>query len=137
MSNILGEMNNFLEKETTNTLEITFANLEIETYQNDKFLRQLHKSNCRIIIRKLKTSSLAKMDVVDNIAFRFSFRFATPTSNENYKSEMQQLPRPLAQGILEMDSEKLVLEFAIDAPDKELQVKVRHAYSQILSLEKR
>ncbi|MGW9686758.1 hypothetical protein [Flagellimonas sp. 2504JD1-5] len=134
MSNILGEINNFLERDSANTLEITFALLEIETYQNGKFLRRFHKPNCRIIIRRLKTSSLVKMDVVDNIAFRFSFRFEKPTSYLSYKSDMQQLPRPLAQGILEIEAEKLVLEFAIDAPDKELRVKVRHTYTQITDI---
>ncbi|WP_190808406.1 hypothetical protein [Flagellimonas sp. S3867] len=134
MSNILGKIKNFLEKSSTNTLEITFAQLEIETYQNGKFLRQFQRNNRRIIIRRLKTNSLAKMDVVDNIAFRFSFRFATPTANLNYKSEMLQLPRPLAQGIVEIEAEKLVLEFVIDAPEERLRVKVRHTYAQITDI---
>ncbi|SNY99692.1 hypothetical protein [Flagellimonas pacifica] len=134
MSNILGEINYFLEKGFTNTLKITFRQLEIDTYHSGEFLKRIQKPNDRIIIRKLKTGSLAKMDVVDNIAFRFSFRFATPTSHLFYESEMQQLPRPLAQGSLEMNTEKLVLEFIIDALDKELLVKVRHSYTQILGL---
>nr|WP_299167140.1 hypothetical protein [uncultured Allomuricauda sp.] len=128
--NILGEINVFLQCDATTTLEIIFTSLEIDTYHNGKFLKKITKPNGRIRINKPQSSSLAKINVVDNIAFPFSFWFKKPTANLYYKSETLQLPRPLIQGSLEINAKKLVLQFVIDAPYKALQVKVKHTYTQ-------
>ncbi len=72
---------------------------------------------------------------MDNLVFRFSFWFEKPTTENYFKVEMLQLPRPLAEGTLLMDAEKLILQFIIDAPDKNLQVHVKHTYSGIQTLE--
>ncbi|WP_420603220.1 hypothetical protein [Flagellimonas sp.] len=92
MSNILGEINNFLEKGSINTMEITFAQLEIDTYHNGEFLKRIQKPNCSIILHRSENNTLAKMDVVDNIAFRFSFRFAAPTSSKIIKAKCNNCP---------------------------------------------
>ncbi|WP_420602832.1 hypothetical protein [Flagellimonas sp.] len=135
MSNILGEINTFFERSPAKALEITFAQLKIDTYHNGQFLQQIQRPNCKIVLQKVVNNALAKMDVVDNLVFRFSFWFEKPTTENYFKGETLQLPRPLAEGTLQMDAEKLTLQFTIDAPDKNLQVHVRHIYTEIQRLE--
>ena len=133
MYNILGEINAFLECRKSKTLEITFAQLKIDSYHNGKFLMPVHKSNSRITLYRLQNNNFAKMKVLDNLVFPFSFWFEKPATDLAYKNKMLQLPRPLAQGSLEIYAEKLVLHFTIEAPSKNLQVRVRHRYVNILA----
>lgn len=133
LDNVLGEINSFLEYSKAKTLEITFAQLEIDTYHNGKFLKTMQRPNSKIILYKLQNSTQAKMHVVDNLVFRFSFWLEKPSCYLTYKSKVLQLPRPLHQGFLEMDAKKLILWFTINAPSKDLQVQVTHKYSSILT----
>lgn len=111
--------------------------LEIDTYHNSKLLKKISKPNGRIHINKPQNNSLVQIDVMDNIAFPFSFWFEKPSTDTVYKRKMLQLPRPLIQGFLEINTEKLILYFTIDEPDRALEVKVQHTYTQLLYLAKK
>nr|WP_299213976.1 hypothetical protein [uncultured Allomuricauda sp.] len=99
-------------------------------------LKKISKPNGRIHINKPQNNSLVQIDVMDNIAFPFSFWFEKPTDSLEYSGRMLRLPRPLAQGSLQLNAKKLVLQFVMEAPHKALQVKVKHTYSQMLHINK-
>nr|WP_298793788.1 hypothetical protein [uncultured Allomuricauda sp.] len=122
----------FLDHEEEKVLKLTFAQLHIDTYHKGKSLKQVTKTNAQIHIRKLATTPQLKMTVLDNLVFRFSFWFERPTMPLPYSSKMMRTPQPLQEGILEIDLEKLVLQFTINAPDKALRVQVKHIYLQLL-----
>ncbi|MBS9462833.1 hypothetical protein KIM67_10450 [Flagellimonas sp. 389] len=128
-SNILREINSFLKQDTNTTLEITFAQLAIEIYHNGHFLKKIERPNSSILLYKPKNNKLAQMDLVDNIAFRFSFWFDTPTSPLKYKSDILRLPQPLTEGFLEMDAEKLIVGFIMHTQGNSIET--THVYTQI------
>ncbi|TXN36132.1 hypothetical protein FVB32_16370 [Flagellimonas hymeniacidonis] len=132
VSSILTEINTLLDDKSPKSCELTFALLDIDTYHNGTFLKRVQRPYPKIIIHKPVNSTSAQMEVQNNLVFSFSFWFEKPTCHFNYKSKMLQLPRPLTEGALEMDAEKLVLRFTIDAPDKVLQVRIQHTYTQLL-----
>lgn len=122
----------FLDHDKEKTLKLTFAQLHIHTYHRGKSLNRVTKTNAQILIRKLTTTQQLKMTVLDNLVFRFSFWFERPTIPLPYIGKMLWTPQPLQEGIFEMDAEKLVLQFTINAPDKALRVQVKHTYLQLL-----
>ena len=125
----------FLHQSSHTPLCITFATLEITNHQNGQFLNQVERRKSRIVLQKMPCGRMAKINVLDNMVFRFSFQFRLPLAAKCHNLEMRSLPRPLDRGRLSVDNEKLVLSFRIDAPDPLLRVEITHVYQSILSLE--
>ncbi|MEP0462870.1 MAG: hypothetical protein ABJN84_17210 [Flavobacteriaceae bacterium] len=130
-SDLLPAIFDFLHCCSTINLEITFAQLDIHIYHNGHFLKRITKPNSRILLYKPQNRKIAQMDLLDNIAFRFSFEFDKPTSQLYYKSKRLYLPQPLTEGFLEMDAEKLSFSFTINSPSN--YVEITHVYRQIRS----
>ncbi|WP_067034358.1 hypothetical protein [Allomuricauda sp. CP2A] len=126
---------NHLHQSSPAPLQITFAMLAIRNHQNGQFLNRVQRPQSRIILQKLPQQGLAELTVLDNLVFCFSFQFHIPNAGEFHDGEMLALPRPLDQGGLFVDNEKLRLSFRIDAPDPTLRVEVTHVYQNILKLE--
>ena len=125
----------FLHQSSHTPLCITFATLEITNHQNGQFLNQVERRQSRIVLQKMPCGRMAKINVLDNMVFRFSFQFHIPNAGKFQNGEMLALPRPLDRGRLSVDNEKLVLSFRIDAPDPSLRVEVTHVYQDICKLE--
>ncbi len=127
---------NFLHQSPHTQLQITFASLEICNHQNGQLLHRVQRPQSRIILHKLPQKQLAGLTVLDNLVFSFSFQFRIPGTGRPFDMEMLALPRPLDQGRLYLDEEKLQLSFRIDAPDPTLRVRVTQVYQGILKLER-
>ncbi|WP_306012379.1 MULTISPECIES: hypothetical protein [unclassified Allomuricauda] len=125
----------FLHHSTHTQLQITFASLNICNSQHGKLLQRLPSRQGRIGFQKL-SPQLLQLDIMDSLVFRFSVQCHIPqTTNLNDMGPLS-LPRPLDQGSLYVDEEKLVLSFRIDAPDPQLRIQVTHTYQGIHRLEK-
>ncbi len=134
---ILSAITNFLHQSSPAALQITFASLEICSHQNEQLLRTVQRQQSRIIIQKMSQKGLAEITVLDNLVFSFSFQFQLPSAPTCHEVDMRCLPRPLDQGRMYLDDEKLQLSFRIDAPDPSLRVQVTQVYRGILHLERR
>jgi hypothetical protein len=132
---ISSTLTNFLHQSPHTQLQITFAALEISNHQNGQLLHCVQRQQSRIILQKMPQKGLAGLTVLDNLVFSFSFQFRIPGTGEPFDMEMLALPRPLDQGRLCVDEERLQLSFRIDAPDPTLRVEVTHVYQGILKLE--
>ncbi len=126
---------NFLHQNSPTPLQITFATLNICNHQNRQLLHCVQRPQSRIILQKMPQKGLVEITVLDNLVFSFSFQFQIPNAQKFHDVEMLALPRPLDQGRLYIDEEKLQLSFRIDAPDPTLRVEVTHVYQGILKLE--
>lgn len=125
----------FLHHSTHTQLLITFASLNICNSQHGKLLHRLPSRQGRIGFQKL-SPQLLQLDIMDSLVFRFSLQCPiSQTTNLNDMAPLS-LPRPLDQGSLYVDEEKLVLSFRIDAPDHLLRIQVTHTYQGIYRLEK-
>ncbi|MEX0315892.1 MAG: hypothetical protein AB3N18_17060 [Allomuricauda sp.] len=124
----------FLEQKTDTTLKLTFAQLQIDTYRNGHYFNTALRPDSRLVLHRLKDQRFAKLRVVDNLVFPFWFWFERPTLPLPYHTKMLRLARPLAEGTLEIRAEKLCLQFTIAAPKKDLQLMVRHTYTQVMDL---
>ena len=132
---LIQTIENFLHQNSPAQLQITFASLKIRNHQNGQLLHQVQRRQSRIILRKLPQKGLAELTLLDNLVFSFSFQFQIPKAQKFHDVEMLSLPRPLDQGRLCVDEEKLQLSFRIDAPNPTLRVRVTHVYQGILKLE--
>lgn len=128
-------ISDFLHQSSPTPLQITFATLEITNHQNGQFLNRVQREQSRIVLQKMPCGRMAKINVLDNMVFRFSFQFRLPLAAKCHNLEMRSLPRPLDRGRLSVDNEKLVLSFRIDAPDPSLCVEVTQVYKDICKLE--
>jgi len=135
-SSPLQTVKDFLHHPSQDQLEITFAHLEICNQQHGQWCKKVQRPQSRILLRKLPQNGLAEITVMDNLVFRFSFQFRIPDTEACSNLEILHLPRPLDQGRMYMDDEKLQLSFRIDAPDPSLRVQVTQVYQGILGLQK-
>ena len=132
---IASALTHFLHHSTHTQLQITFASLNICNSQHGKLLQRLPSRQGRIGFQKL-SPQLLQLDIMDSLVFRFSLQCPiSQTTNLNDMGPLS-LPRPLDQGSLYVDEEKLVLSFRIDAPDPLLRIQVTHTYQGIYHLEK-
>lgn len=128
---------NFLHQSSLAPLQITFATLEICSQQNGALLHSVQRQQSRILLQQTPQKGLAEITALDNLVFSFSFQFQLPKAPNFHEVDMRCLPRPLDQGKLYLDDEKLQLSFRIDAPDPSLRVQVTQVYRGILHLEHR
>ena len=133
---ISSTITNFLHQSSPAPLQITFASLEICSHQNGALLHRVQRQQSRIILQQTPQKGLAEITVLDNLVFSFSFQFQMPSAPTYHEVDMLSLPRPLDQGRLSMDEEKLQLSFRIDAPDPTLRLEVTHVYQGILGLDR-
>lgn len=133
---LIQTITSFLLQSSHPQLQITFASLNICNNQNGQLLHNVQRPHSRIILQKLPQKRMAEITVLDNLVFSFSFQFQIPSALKLHKVEMLALPRPLDQGRLYVDEEKLQFSFRIDAPDPTLRVEVTHVYQGILKLER-
>lgn len=127
----------FLHQSSPAPLQITFASLEICSHQNGALRHRVQRKHSRILLQQTPQKGQAEITVLDNLVFSFSFRFWLPNAPTYHEVDMRCLPRPLDQGRLYLDDEKLQLSFRIDAPDPSLRVQVTQVYRGILHLEHR
>lgn len=128
---------NFLHQSSPAPAQITFASLEICSHQNGALRHRVQRQHSRILLQQTLQKGLGELTVLDNLVFSFSFRFQLPTAPTCHEVDMRCLPRPLDQGRLYLDDEKLQLSFRIDAQDPSLRVQVTQVYRGILHLEHR
>ncbi|MEE1961197.1 hypothetical protein V1387_00780 [Allomuricauda taeanensis] len=128
---------NFLHQSSPAPLQITFVTLEICSHPNGALLHCVQRQQSRILLQQTPQKRLAEITVLDNLVFSFSFRFQLPGAPTCHEVDMCCLPRPLDQGRMYLDDEKLQLSFRIDAPDPSLRVQVTQVYRGILHLEHR
>jgi hypothetical protein len=133
-STIAYALTHFLHNRTHTQLQITFARLDICNSQNGRVLQRLPSRQGRIGFQKL-SPHLLQLDIMDSLVFRFSVQYPIPQPVNLNKMEPLSLPRPLDQGSLHVNEEKLVLSFRIDAPDPSLRIQVTHTYQGIYRLE--
>jgi len=133
--NPLQAITDFLHHSTHTQLQITFARLDICNSQNGRVLHRLPSRQGRIGFQKL-SPQLLQLDIMDSLVFRFSVQCHIPQPVNLNDMGPLSLPRPLDQGSLYVDEEKLVLSFRIDAPDPLLRIQVTHTYQGIYRLEK-
>ncbi|WP_431162605.1 hypothetical protein [Flagellimonas beolgyonensis] len=133
---IVSTITDFLHHHSQDPLQITFAHLEICNQQHGQWCKKVHRPQSRILLRKLPQNRLAEITVVDNLVFRFSFQCRIPDTESYSNLELLCLPRPLDQGRLFLDDEKLQLSFRIDAPDPALRVQVTQVYHRICHVER-
>ncbi len=131
----LQTVKDFLHLNTHGSQQITFAHLEIHNQQHGQWCKKVQRPQSRLILRTLP-QGLAEITVMDNLVFRFSFQFRIPDTQTCSNLEMLCLPRPLGQGRMYMDDEKLQLNFRIDAPDPALRVQVTQVYHRICRMER-
>ncbi len=134
---ISSTITNFLHQSSPVPLQITFAALEICSHQNGALLHRVQRKQSRILLQKTPQKGMGEITVLDNLVFSFSFRFQLPSVPTYHEVDIRCLPRPLDQGRLYLDDEKLQLSFRIDAPDPSLRVQVTQVYRGILHLEHR
>ncbi|MFD2099735.1 hypothetical protein [Flagellimonas iocasae] len=134
--NPIQTITNFLHQSSQTQLQITFASLEICNHQNGQLLHCVQRPQSRLILQKMPKKGLAKMTLLDNLVFSFSFQFQIAKTQKFHEVKMLALPRPLDQGRLFVDEERLQLSFQIDSPDPTLRVEVTHLYQGILKLER-
>lgn len=134
---ISSTITNFLHQSSPAPLQVTFASLEICSHPNGSWLHRVQRQHSRILLQKTPQKGMGEITVLDNLVFSFSFRFQLPSAPTYHEVDMRCLPRPLDQGRLYLDDEKLQLSFRIDAPDPSLRVQVTQVYRGILHLEHR
>ncbi|TAI47639.1 hypothetical protein [Flagellimonas allohymeniacidonis] len=136
MSNILGEITDFLHQSTHKTVELYFITQEILSFHEGKLLNRALRANRRLVVEKLTDASFGRVKVVDHLVFTFSFKFPIPKNPAFYRSEMLCLPRPLSHGHLAIDPDAQIftLNFNIDAPDSALTVGIRHEYKKLIGV---
>ncbi|SFB66528.1 hypothetical protein SAMN04487891_101110 [Flagellimonas taeanensis] len=132
---ISSTITNFLHQSSPAPLQVTFATLEICSYQNEQLLHRVQRQQSRILLQQTPQKGMGEITLLDNLVFSFSFRFRLPSAPTLHEVDMRSLPRPLDQGRLYLDDEKLQLSFRIDAPDPSLRVQVTQVYRGILHLE--
>ncbi|WP_136468241.1 hypothetical protein [Flagellimonas onchidii] len=128
MSNILGEIIAFLDQSTHKTMELHFSTQKIMSFRNGVPHRQILRPDRRLVVKKLASPVLGKITVVDNLLFKFSFRFIIPCSSLLYQGEMMQLQFPVSFGYLMIDPDAQVIRlvFEIDAPDDAIALTILH-----------
>ena len=132
--NVLGKINHFLDSVEAPTLELTFAQLTIQSFHQGQLLNCTVKENAKLRVHLPGPDGLAQMEVLDNLVFHFTFGFIRPTAMRPYHSKMLNLPRPLMDGLLLLDAEQLLLEFTIDTPNKDHNIQIQHRYTSIMKV---
>ncbi|WP_422350207.1 hypothetical protein [Flagellimonas sp.] len=125
---ILEGIQNFWESNSHTTLELTFETLEITLLNHGNPLDKHIRRDAELILQKSKDSTLLTMDVVDNLVFPFLFAFDPKEALAGKTASMQKLPRPLNHGSLGIKPHSLELEFTIEPPEKQRELRVRHSY---------
>ncbi|MEM8765308.1 MAG: hypothetical protein AAGD88_15925 [Bacteroidota bacterium] len=132
--NLLQTLADFQAQSYFSSLKITFGVHDIINYRDGHLLNQAEKRKSRIIVVKTSKHHIAQIKVMDNLLFRFSFHISLPKILAGQTENMIQLPRPLEDGHLRIQDEKLELSFRIDAPESEPQLTVEHCYAEVRSV---
>ncbi|WP_422349044.1 hypothetical protein [Flagellimonas sp.] len=132
---ILQTIKQFLEHSSKKSLKLQFEYTEIRLLNNPCALHSIIRPNSRLVIYKTPNKPTAKMSVKDDLVFQFWFRFVPPPTTEYYINEVTDLPEPLSQGVLEINTEKLTLQFTIDGPEAHTGLRVQHVYSGLKPVE--
>jgi len=125
---LLGEIQHFLDQRPNASLEITFAYLDIHLFNENKLLNRIVRENAKLRIHTPPSPGMPQMEVLDHLVFQFSFWFGLPTSKFPFESNALGMPRPLARGFLQINTDELDLQFTIEAPDPKLHILVQHCY---------
>ncbi|TMU54369.1 hypothetical protein [Flagellimonas algicola] len=126
---ILEEIQNFWESDSHSTLELTFETLEINLFNHGNPFDLHIRREAELILEKVNDSTLLQMDVVDNLVFPFLVAFDPIEALAGKTTTMQKLPRPLNHGSLCIRPHSLELEFTIEPPEKQRELRVRHVYN--------
>lgn len=130
-NHVLGNIKAFLEQQKAKPLELVFGTLVIKTYVKGGLLHKMVKKEGRLHIFRAEKPGFARMEVLDNLVFRFSLLFPYPDTKNFYENDALELPRPLAEGYLKMAGNTIQLEFTIDARNENERVQVRHFYTNL------
>ncbi|SHG48602.1 hypothetical protein [Flagellimonas flava] len=127
-AHLLRTLNTFLAQSLYPGLELCFATHHTVSHANGQPLNQVFKGQSRIRLTAAPDHGLPTLQVQDNLVFDFAFQFQPPTTQEYHQGSMLHLPRPLAQGLFQIDADQLLLSFRIDAPNPAHRVQVVQTY---------
>ena len=122
------QLQTFLQDPTRKRVVVVFPTLQIQTFRHGEPLHNIYLAEKRLRFLKTKTANVLRIQVLDNLVFRFSFVFDSSAFHIHNKVCAQKLPRPLDKGWIRIQHNKVQLGFWIDGPDPDLQVYVEQRY---------
>ncbi len=122
------QLNSFLRDPEKKRMVIHFPHLQIKTFQHNERLQTISLCDRRLRFVKTQPPTMLRVQVMDNLVFRFSFVFSVEALQINKKVCAQKLPRPLEKGWIRIQHNKVQLGFWIDGPDPNLRVYVNQQY---------
>ena len=125
---LTAQLQSFLLDPTRERVAVVFPTLQIQTFRHGEQLNNLYLAQKRLRFLKTKTANVLRIQVLDNLVFRFSFVFDSSAFHIQNKVRAQKLPRPLDKGWIRIQHNKVQLGFWIDGPDPDLQVYVEQRY---------
>lgn len=124
------QLDYFLKDAEQKRLVIHFPTLQIKTFQHGACLQNVLLKDRRLRFVKTKDPKLLRVQVLDNLVFRFSFVFSIAAFLEGNKICARKLPCPLEKCWIQLHKDAVSLGFWIDGPDPNLRVYVEQMYSR-------
>ena len=134
--NLLKTLNQFQKEKQDTALQITFNTLEITSYRNGEFLDKKIRYQSQITVQKTSKGPMAKIVVLDDYVFRFSFQVRIPKIGVFQRKKVINLPAPLDEGYLKILPHQMGLSFRINNPDPRINLQMEQKYNGPFSVEK-
>ncbi|MEL6305638.1 MAG: hypothetical protein AAFQ20_12720, partial [Bacteroidota bacterium] len=90
-TNLLLQIESFLECPKTKRLELQFAHLDVLVFSQGNFLKPTTYTNCSVSLFKTHEPHRLRMRVKHNLMFSFSFVFTTPGNTRRLQMPKQLL----------------------------------------------
>ncbi|MEM9361738.1 MAG: hypothetical protein AAGA43_03835 [Bacteroidota bacterium] len=135
-TNLLKTLNQFQKEKQDTALQITFNSLEITSYRNGEFLDKKIRYQSQITVQKTPDGPMAKIVVLDDYIFRFSFQVRIPKIGMFQRKKVIYLPRPLDEGYLRILPHQMELSFRIRTLDPRVDLQIGQIYKGPFSVEK-
>ena len=125
---LTSQLQTFLQDPTRERVVVVFPTLQIQTFRHGEHLHNLYLAQKRLRFLKTKTANVVRIQVLDNLVFRFSFVFSTRTLQSQNKVCAKKLPRPMDKGWIWIQINSVQLVFWNDGPDPNLRVYEEQRY---------
>ena len=116
------QIRSFLGEPEQKRMVIHFPNLQIKTFRHKDCLQTLSLFDRRLRFIKTKDPKLLRIQVLDNLVFRFSCEVSKEALQSAEKVCARQLHRPLEKGWIQLHKAAVALGFWIDGPKPKLTV---------------
>lgn len=130
-SDVLDSIRCYAEDTNQNSLELLFANLEIRLYNRGEFFKRTLKYNSILFVHKIPESPNLQLEVTDETVFGFCFSFKVPGPLPFYRGIMEQIPSPLHNGHIEIESDRLFFDFQNGGPKNKHQISLNFSYTNL------